>query len=152
MNRSAPIPLRLILGVGFVYHGFPKLSLQGHEMFRGMLQGIGVPAPGFMAWFVGAVEVFGGIALIAGAFAAIASLLLIRNMLVAILTVHLPFGFDFMNVTGMTESGLEFGMPGYETPLLYLAGLLTLLLTGPSHLSVDEKLAKANHSSPEGPS
>lgn len=152
MNRWAPIPLRLILGFGFLYHGFPKLGPQGHEMFRGMLQGIGVPAPGFMAWFVGGVEVFGGIALIAGAFAAIAALFLIGDMLVAILTVHLPFGFNFMNMTGMTESGPEFGMPGYETPLLYLAGLLTLLLTGPSHLSVDEKLAKANHSATKGPS
>ena len=152
MNRWAPIPLRLILGFGFLYHGFPKLGPEGHAMFRGMLQGVGVPAPGFMAWFVGGVEVLGAIALIAGAFMAIASLLLIGDMLVAILTVHLPSGFNFMNVTGMTASGPEFGMPGYETPLLYLAGLVTLLLTGPSHLSVDEKLAKANHSSPESQS
>ena len=48
MNKWAPIPLRLILGFGFLYHGFLKLSLQGHEIFQGMLQGIGVPAPGFM--------------------------------------------------------------------------------------------------------
>ena len=152
MNKWALIPLRLVLGFGFLYHGFPKLGPQGHEMFQGMLQGIGVPAPGFMAWFVGGVEVIGGVALITGAFVAIASVLLVGNMLVAIFTVHLPFGFNFMNITGMTESGAQFGMPGYETPLLYLGGLLTLLLAGPSHLSVDEKLAKAHRSSLGGES
>ena len=132
LKKWAPIPLRLILGLGFVYHGFPKLfSAEGHEMFLGMLQDIGVPAAGLMSWIVGAVEVVGGIALIAGAFASIAAALLIVNMLVAILTVHLPIGFNFMNITGMTDSGPQFGMPGYETPLLYVAGLLALLLTGP---------------------
>ena len=148
MKKWALIPLRLILGFGFVYHGFPKLfSAEGHEMFLGMLQDIGVPAAGLMAWIVGTVELVGGIALIAGAFASIASALLIVNMLVAILTVHLPIGFNFMNVTGMTDSGPEFGMPGYETPLLYIAGLLALLLTGPSHLSVDQKLAQGKGTS-----
>ena len=148
MKKWAPIPLRLILGFGFVYHGFPKLfSADGHEMFLGMLQDIGVPAAGLMSWFVGAVELVGGIALITGALVSIASALLIVNMLVAILTVHLPLGFNFMNMTGMTDSGPQFGMPGYETPLLYVGGLLALLLTGPSHLSIDEKLAQGKGAS-----
>ena len=93
-----------------------------------------------MAWFVGGVEVVGGAALIAGAMVTIASISLIGNMLVAIFTVHLPFGFNFMNVVGMGDSGPQFGMPGYETPLLYLGGLMTLLLAGPSHLSIDRSL------------
>ena len=136
MTKLAPLPLRLILGFGFVYHGFPKLfSAEGHEMFVGMLQNIGVPAAGLMSWVVGAVEVGGGIALIAGAFVSIATALLIVNMLVAILTVHLPMGFNFMNVTGMTDGAPQFGMPGYETPLLYLAGLVALLLMGAGDLS-----------------
>ena len=149
LNKWAPIPLRLILGFGFLYHGLPKLiSAEGHEMFLGMLQNIGVPAAGFMAWLIGTVEVVGGAALIAGAFAAIASALLIADTLVAIVTVHLPLGFNFMNITGMTDAGPQFGMPGFETPLLYLAGLLALLLIGPSHLSLDQKLAQARTASP----
>ena len=148
-RKWAPIPLRLILGFGFLYHGFPKVfSAQGHEMFLGMLQNIGVPAAGFMSWFVGGIELVGGIALIAGAFASIASALLIVNMLVAIFTVHLANGFSFMNITGMTAAGPQFGMPGYETPLLYIGGLLALLLTGASHLSVDQKLARTGGTSP----
>jgi putative oxidoreductase len=140
LRSWASLPLRAILGGGFIYHGFPKLSSEGHAMFQGMLEGIGVPAPGLMAWFVGSVEFIGGVALILGALTSLFAVLLIGNMIVAIVTVHLPFGFNFMNVIGMSENGLQFGMPGYETSLLYLAGLATLLLLGPTHLSVDQRL------------
>ncbi len=84
----------------------------------------------------------GGIALIVGAFGSIASVLLIINMLVAMFSVHLSNGFNFMHITGMTDAGPVFGMPGYEVPLLYIAGLLALCLRGPSHMSVDEALAR----------
>mgnify|MGYP000480508544 CR=1 FL=1 len=62
--------------------------------------------------------------------------------------LRLILGFGFMNITGMTDAGPQFGMPGFETPLLYLAGLLALLLIGPSHLSFDQKLAQARTASP----
>ena len=141
-SRWAPMPLRLIIGWGFLYHGFPKVfSGQGHESFVGMLQGLGVPAAGLMAWVVGLVEVLGGLALIAGAFVSVASALLILNMLVALFKVHLANGFSFMHVTGMTDAGPQFGMPGYEVSLLYIAGLLALILAGPSHLSIDQMRA-----------
>ncbi len=142
-SKWAPMPLRLIIGFGFVYHGFPKLfSSQGHDMFLGMLQNIGVPAAGLMAWAVGIVEFLGGLALIVGAFVSVISVLLIINMLVALFTVALPNGFNFMHITGMTEAGPQFGMPGYEVNLLYIAGLLALFLRGPAHMSVDQMLAE----------
>ena len=89
-SKWAPMPLRLVIGFGMVYHGYPKLfSGQGHEMFVGMLQGIGIPAAGLMAWVVGIVEFLGGLAIIAGAFVSVASVLLIIDMLVALFVVHL---------------------------------------------------------------
>lgn len=139
-SEWAPIPLRLILGFGFAYHGYPKLFTQeGHEMFVGMLKDIGVPAAGVVSWGVAAVEFFGGLALILGAFVAVAAALNVVNMLVAMITVHLPQGFNFMNITGMTEQGPQFGMPGYEVNLLYIAGLLALILGGAGALSIDRK-------------
>lgn len=151
-SKWAPMPLRLVLGFGFLYHGVPKVfTAGGHDMFVGMLQSIGVPAAGLMAWVVAIVEVVGGLALIAGAFVTIASALLIVNMLVALFTVHLPNGFNFINITGMTEAGPQFGMPGYEVNLLYLAGLLALFLRGPTHLSVDQRLAERNAAGPTMP-
>lgn len=136
------LPLRLAVGFGFVYHGFPKLfSGDGHNMFVGMLEGLGVPAPVVLAWAVGALEFFGGIALIVGAMVPFVSIFLIANMLVALFKVHLPAGFNFMNITGMTDAGPQFGMPGYEINVLYIAGLAALALFGRSELSVDKWIA-----------
>jgi putative oxidoreductase len=95
-----------------------------------------------MAWAVGALEFVGGLALIAGAFVVIFGSLLTLNMLVAIFTVHLPQGFNFMHITGMTETGPTFGMPGYEVPLLYVAGLLVLVFGGAGALSVDRRRSR----------
>lgn len=134
----APLPLRLVLGIGMVYHGFPKLfSSEGRAGFVGMLEGIGVPLPGLMGWVVGLVEFLGGVALLAGVFVSIAGVLLIVDMLVALFKVHLPHGFGFLNITGMTESGPVFGMPGYEVNLLYIGGLSALVLGGAGAYSVD---------------
>jgi putative oxidoreductase len=132
----APLPLRLMLGFGFVYHGWEKIS-DGTEQFQGMLQMIGIPGGAATAWLVALLEFFGGLALIAGALIPIVAPLLIVNMLVAMFTVHLPHGFSFMNMTGMGPEGPEFGMPGYEINLLYIAGLLALILGGAGAYSVD---------------
>ena len=141
-NQCAPLPLRLVLGFGFIYHGFPKLSsIAGHDHFVGMLQGIGVPSPEAMAWLVAMIEVVGGLALILGTLVAIVSAILTINMLVAMWTVHIPHGFSFMNITGQTESGPTFGMPGYEVNLLYIAGLLALVLGGAGTWSLDRRRA-----------
>jgi len=137
-NSWAPLPLRLMLGFGFIYHGFPKVfTAAGHENFVGMLQGIGVPAPELMAWAVGILEVLGGLALLAGAFVTITATLLTIDMIVAMVMVHLPQGFSFLNIIGMTDEGPVFGMPGYEVNLLYIAGLLSLIISGAGVLSID---------------
>ena len=143
LQKYWPLSLRIILGIAFMYHGAPKLfSAAGHAGFVGMLQQIGIPAAGFMAWVVGFVEFFGGIALIIGFLTAEASVLLGIDMLVALFTVHLPQGFSFINIKGMTPEGPQFGMPGVEVNLLYLAGLIALLIGGSGPLSVDERVLK----------
>ena len=48
-------------------HGFAKLS-KGPEAFAAILHAIGVPAPHLMAWLTILVEVFGGLAVLLGAF------------------------------------------------------------------------------------
>lgn len=136
--RYAPLPLRLILGISFLYHGWPKLfSAEGHAGFVGMLQGLSIPAPGFMSWVVGVVEVGGGLALLVGAFVPLVVVPLIVEMVVALAKVHFAAGFSFIHVTGMGPGGMQFGMPGYEVNLLFLAALVSLGLSGAGPLSID---------------
>lgn len=146
-DRYWPIPLRIILGIAFMVHGAPKLfSAEAHRGFEGMLSQLGVPFPQVMSWVVGFVEFFGGITLILGLFTWIAAALLTVDMIVALFLVHLPQGFNFIQIQGMSEQGPIFGMPGYEVNLLYIAGLLALFIGGPGPLSMDERIAK-----PESP-
>ena len=142
LKQWAPLPLRLILGFGFIYHGFPKISAEGHQSFVGILTRIQVPAPGVAAWVAGVVEFVGGIALILGVFVTIASVLLAVDMLVALFKVHWAAGFSFMNFTGVGPNGPTFGLPGYEVNLLYIAGLLALILGGAGALSFESLRAK----------
>ncbi len=140
-SKWAPLPLRLVIGYGFMAHGFAKLS-RGPEGFANILQTLGVPAPSLMAWMTALIEFFGGLAIIAGAFVPIVSIPLIIIMLVAMFTVHLPYGFSSITLRRMTATGPEFGTPGYEVNLLYIAGLLTLVLGGTGAFSVDRLLAR----------
>ncbi len=58
-------------------------------------------------------------------------------LFVAILTVHLPNGFSSNKLQSFDAAGAHLGQPGYETDLLYLAGLLALCFGGPGPFSVD---------------
>ena len=61
LARWAPVPLRLIVGYGFMEHGFAKLA-RGPDAFPMILQALGVPAPHLMGWLTILVEIFGGLA------------------------------------------------------------------------------------------
>jgi putative oxidoreductase len=137
--RLAPLALRAIVGYGFLAHGVAKLS-RGPDVFAATLHGLGVPAAPLMSWLTIGVELVGGFAVLAGAFVWIVSLPMVVVMLVAILTVHLPYGFSSIKLLGVTASGPQFGPPGYETNLLYIACLIALALGGSGPLSLDRWL------------
>lgn len=132
LQSFAPVPLRLLLGLGFVYHGYPKLFTgEGNESFAGMLSGIGAPLPELSAYAVGGFEFFGGILLLLGVAVRTVAALGVIEMIVAAVTVHWPAGFNFLNVTGTAPDGsMQFGLPGYEVNVLYIAGFLSLLISG----------------------
>jgi putative oxidoreductase len=132
----APIPLRLIVGYGFMEHGFLKLG-RGVGVFAAALQGLGIPAPELMAWMTVIVELACGFAVLLGAYLEWASIPMVIVLLVAIFTVHLPFGFSSIKFLAVTAAGPQFGKPGIECDLLYLACLATLLAAGPGPLAID---------------
>ena len=141
LPRWAPIPLRLIVGYGFMQHGFAKL-FRGPEAFAAILHAIGVPAPHLMAWLTILTEVFGGLAVLLGAFVPLVSLPMAALLLVAIFTVHLPYGFSSIKLLSVTAGRAQFGQPGYECDLLYLACLATLVLVGSGPLAIDGYLRR----------
>jgi putative oxidoreductase len=130
------IPLRLIVGYGFMEHGYAKLA-RGPDSFAGILQALGMPAPMLLSWATVIVELLGGLAVFVGAFVPLASVPMAFVLLVATFTVHLPNGFSSIKRQSVTADGAHFGQPGYETDLLYLAGLAALVLGGSGPLALD---------------
>jgi putative oxidoreductase len=139
--RWAPIPLRLIVGYGFMEHGFAKLS-KGPENFAAILHALSVPAPHFMAWLTILTELIGGLAVLLGAFVTLVSVPIAALLFVAIFTVHLPYGFSTIKLMSVTASRAQFGPPGYECNLLYLACLAALVSGGSGPLAIDGVLRK----------
>ena len=137
----APIPLRLIVGYGFMEHGLAKLS-RGPEAFAAILHTMGVPAPDLIAWLTILTELIGGLAVLLGAFVPLVSLPMASVLVVAMLTVHLPYGFSSIKLLSVTSGRAQFGPPGYELDLLYLACLAALALGGPGPMAFDNYLRK----------
>ena len=142
MQRSdlaywASLPMRLLVGCGFMEHGFAKLS-RGPDAFAGILQQLGVPLPHVATWLTIGTELVGGLALLLGAFVVWASIPTALVLLVAMVSVHLPYGFSSVKLLSVSASGARFGPVGYEVDLLYLAALIILALQGPGPLSIDK--------------
>lgn len=135
----AAIPLRLIVGFGFVQHGYAKLA-RGADHFVGIVHALQVPMPFMMAWATILVEIFCGTAVLAGFFIPVASVPMAIVLLVAIFTVHLPNGFSSIKLQSVAAAGAHFGQPGYETDLLYLAALIALVIMGSGPLALDRWL------------
>jgi len=134
------VPLRLVLGLGFFEHGFAKLS-RGADDFIAILHAMGMPFAHLLGWATIAVEIVSGLLVLFGAFVPVAALPMIIVLLVAIVTVHLPNGFSSIKLVSYDSMGAHFGQPGYETDLLYLAGLLALCIGGAGPLSLDGYLS-----------
>ena len=144
LRAIAPIPLRLIVGYGFVAHGIAKLT-RGPEVFAGVLHAMGVPQPHFMAWLTIVIELVGGVAVLVGAFVALVSIPLAAVLVVAMLKVHLAYGFSSIKLLAITSAGPQFGPPGYEVNLLYLACLVALILGGSGPLAIDAVRVERRH-------
>jgi putative oxidoreductase len=120
--------VRLVMGLAFVLHGWPKIQ----NPFNWMEDlGLG-HIPSFLQAIAAFAEFAGGIALILGLLTPIAALLLFFQMIGALVLVHFPQGDPFVRVDGSS----------YELPLLYLVLSLLFLLLGPGRLSLDDLWVK----------
>jgi len=132
LRAWAPLPLRVVLGVGLMRHGGIKLFAEGgHANIVHLLTALGVPAPEAMGWVVGLVEFGGGLGMLVGAF------------------MPLTAGINALNVAGLLLLGALRGgipdplpggdpLPAFREAFLILAATLTLVLGGAGAWSVDE--------------
>ncbi len=141
-TRWALLPLRLVLGLGFVAHGLAKLQ-RGPERFALVLEALRVPAPHLMAWVTSVLELVGGAGLMLGLAVVPLTVPLAVVMLTALFGVHLRYGFSAIRLEALGPAGARFGPVGYELNLLYLAGLLALGLAGAGPASLDGVLRRA---------
>src|ERR1700722_11196477 len=140
------IPLRLIIGYGFMEHGYAKLA-RGPDDFANILHALGMPAATLLSWATILIELLGGFAVFVVAFIPLATVPMAIVLLVAIFTVHLPNGFSSIKLQSVTAAGAHFGQPGYETDLLYLCALAALVLGGAGPYSVERAFAR--HRAPD---
>jgi putative oxidoreductase len=92
------IPLRLIVGFGFIQHGYAKLA-RGPEDFIGVLHAMGLPLPFLLGWLTIIVELVGGLMILLGALIPLATIPMMIVLFVAIITVHLPNGFSSIKLS-----------------------------------------------------
>lgn len=125
----APLILRVVVGITFVYAGWSKIQM-GTEAVSGFFASAGIPLAGIMAPFVMWLEFLGGIALILGVWTHLVSKLLGIVMIVAIFTVHISAGFA--------------APAGYQIPLTLLAALISIMITGPGKWALGNRAPAAN--------
>ncbi len=111
------LALRLGLGVVFVAHALAKAFVYTLPGTVAFFESAGFP--GWTAYPVFAIELLGGLALLAGAGARTASLALVAVMLGA-LSVHVPNGWMFNAPNG-----------GWEYPAFLIVALVAQALLGP---------------------
>lgn len=117
--------LRAVIGVAYVFHGYPKLqhptTWMGPHGF----------APGWLQAVVSVVEFFGGMFLVGGFLTPLVTALIFCDMFVALFWVQIPRGAHFVG-----------GRNSYELPLVYLVAMVAFFLTGPGALSIDGWIAR----------
>ena len=119
--------LRVVVGVIMIAHGWGKA--QDVAGFAGNLTNMGIPLPTISAYLATAGELLGGLGLLLGVCAQLASFGIACTMAVAVFVVHRPNGL-------MASNG------GIEYPLTLLAAALFFMTNGSGKWSLDSMICK----------
>jgi putative oxidoreductase len=130
---------RLVLGLLMAAHGSQKLlgwfGGNGLTATSGFFESMGFRPGRFFATLASATEVGSGLLLALGFLGPVGPALMISVMVVAAVSMH-------------WKNGVFAANNGIEVPLLYAAGALGLLLTGPGDYSLDAVFGLATLSTP----
>jgi putative oxidoreductase len=126
----ATVLIRLLVGAVFLSEGIQKFLFPA-TLGVGRFIKIGIPAPQFFAPFVGMVEILCGTLLIVGLLTRLATIPLIVDISVAIISTKIPL----LATAGFWSMAHE-----ARTDYCMLLGLVFLLLVGSGPLSLDRRI------------
>ncbi|ADO54248.1 oxidoreductase [Paenibacillus jamilae] len=128
MLASGLLLIRLVVGLLFVGHGAQKLfgwfGGYGPKGTGGWMESIGIKPGVLMAVAAGLMELLGGALFTVGLLTPLAALLITMAMLGAIVKVH-------------GQNGIWATANGYEYPLVLIAVVIGIALTGAGSYSID---------------
>jgi putative oxidoreductase len=123
---------RILLSGIFLTSGFAKLADPASAI--GYMSSVGVPNPDVLVYVAGIAELVGGLALVLGILARLASLGLV------LLVVAIQYYFHaFWNLEGM-EAKMQ--MVQFFKNLAIIGGLLMVFAHGPGRYSIDARLRR----------
>ena len=140
----ALLPIRLLMAYEFGRAGLMKFN--GNNWFANVQDNFPFPfnvVPVEVSWFLATwAEILGAICLVLGLFTRFWAFSLIILSIVAILGVHWPDEWSSLAELWKGYSVSDKGFGNYRIPLLFIAMLFPLMLTGPGRLSLDRIIAK----------
>ena len=126
----ATVLVRLLVGCVFLSEGIQKF-LYPQALGVGRFVKIGIPAPQFMAPFVGTVEIVFGTLVIVGLLTRLSSVPLLGVISVAIVTTKIPM---------LARAGFWATAHEARTDFCMLLGTIFLIIVGGGPLSLDDRI------------
>jgi putative oxidoreductase len=127
--------IRLMVGGVFLSEGIQKF-LFAEALGVGRFTKIGIPAPEFLAPFVGVIEIGCGLLVILGLVTRLATVPLLIDIVVAIATTKVPI---------LLKAGFWAAAHEARTDYCMLLGLIFLLVIGGGSWSLDARVGRRTH-------
>ena len=120
--------IRFVAGAMMVPHGYAKVfgGIEGTTKF---FSSVGLEPALTLAWYVGLLELVGGVCVAFGFLTRFISAQLVGLLAVATFYIHLPSGFLWVK-------------GGFEYPLFWMVIMIAITIQGGGKLSADNLMAK----------
>ena len=120
--------IRFVAGAMLVPHGYAKVfgGIEGTTKF---FASVGLEPALILAWYVGLLELVGGVCVAFGFLTRFMSAQLVGLLAVATFYIHLPSGFLWVK-------------GGFEYPLFWMVIMIAITIQGGGKLSADNLMAK----------
>ena len=135
--------LRVTCGALLIPHGWLKLvngTVTGTAGFMGNV--LKFPIPNVLAYYIGILELVGGVLLVLGLFTRVVAIQVVAFMGVAAFVVHSQVGWWWNAYKVVSPNPLRIFPGGMELPLLWMLVALVILIRGGGNYSLDKSMGR----------